>query len=272
MSDNPFCNSHGTASAVTDWLCIIGRLQLQHIEHVSHLTEVYDRHTTPVWRGSASVQVLVSVLRQLEGQLSLSGLQPSSFHAQALQGIMHKLLVPLLNPKTLLSHVSNSTAEGGTAGSEALQGLTGQQQRLLRLLLLPGRYNPGQLPEGRQLLPGFAEDVQPGAAAPVHLPVEKDGVRLQTSGEALYAGDIAARMKGRVLYLAGTSVLKVILALLGLSLRLAEHNARCTIAGCYGSSQVTIASVTLFCVCCRWGLYLCASGTDQTAAAMKEGT
>jgi hypothetical protein len=38
---------------------------------------------------------------------------------------------------------------------------------------------------------------------PLHLPVEKEGVRLQASGEAEFTGDVADKRGGSRLYLAG---------------------------------------------------------------------
>jgi hypothetical protein len=100
------------------------------------------------------------------------------------------------------------------------------QQQLLRLLQLPAVYNPKTLPEGLQLLlppspaqhhndkaaarftpskEGVGPQADDSGFAPVHRAVEKDGVRLQVTGEAVYAGDVAARMRGRVLHIAGVA-------------------------------------------------------------------
>lgn len=171
-------------------------------------------------------QDIIAALRQLECQLSGAGLAPCSFHAQTLQGLLLKALVPLLNPTTLqallpgaaagpnTASLTTSSSSGGSSSSvsdclaSSAPGLCGAQAaaaaaRLLRLLQLPEPYNPKQLPQGRQVLPGPDKGSGCAAAAPVHLAIEKDAVRLQASGEALYAADVAAGMRGRLLYLAG---------------------------------------------------------------------
>lgn len=65
-----------------------------------------------------------------------------------------------------------------------------------------------QIPDLSQNACSTAGSAAVGAAgaagpAPLHLPVEKDAVRLQASGEAEYTADVAAKMGGRVMYLAG---------------------------------------------------------------------
>jgi hypothetical protein len=160
------------------------------------------------------VQVIIAALRQLEAALSSCGITSSSFNSQALQGILLKALVPLTHPNTMAaaaaaandlphscSTSSNSSGRILTAATKDRQ----QQQQLLRLLQLPQRYDPRQLPQGSQVLP-MPPHAAAAAVAPVHQRVEKDGVRLQASGEALFAGDVAARMGGHVLYLASECV------------------------------------------------------------------
>lgn len=168
------------------------------------------------------LQGLVFLLHQLQQQLSSAGLHPSTFQAQALQGIFLKALVPLIDPKTLLAV---TTPLSGTNSSTATLGEAAAAVQVLRLFQLPASYDARILPEGQNVLSGFGGNEQTGGtaaaavaaaaaesafgsaesapAAPVHLPIEKDAVRLQTSGEAMFTGDVAARMRGRVLYLAG---------------------------------------------------------------------
>jgi hypothetical protein len=174
---------------------------------------------------SGCLQVVIAALRQLEAALASCGAPCSSFTGQALQGILLKALVPLTNPKTLPAaepsaaasedlsssslslRASNNACDREVAGSSRSTpaAVTQQQQLLLRLLQLPERYNPLQLPQGSQVLPA-PPHAAAAAVAPVHQAVEKDAVRLQASGEALFAGDVAARMKRGVLYLASECV------------------------------------------------------------------
>lgn len=187
------------------------------------MKRMHTLHPTLSYAPPLVLQALVSLQRQLEQQLSSAGLHPSSFHAQALQGIFLKALVPLIDLKTLLTDASSSAAKPGEAAAAV---------KVLRLFHLPASYDASILPEGRNVLSGFSGDEQTGntggaaaadptmdvpaaaaesafstaesaPAAPVHLPIEKDAVRLQTSGEAMFTGDVAAHMGGRMLYLAG---------------------------------------------------------------------
>jgi hypothetical protein len=160
------------------------------------------------------LQVVITALRQLEAALASSGAPGGGFTSQALQGILLKALVPCINPKTLpaaaasanddllsscISPGSNACDNSEVLGSSSPAAAAFQQLR--RLLQLPERYDPQQLPQGSQLLPA-PPHAAAAAVAPVHQAVEKDTVRLQASGEALFAGDVAARMKRGVLYLA----------------------------------------------------------------------
>eukprot|EP00775_Hariotina_reticulata_P011870 gene11870-12014_t len=100
------------------------------------------------------------------------------------------------------------------AQGDALQGHTlspegsyhqgsGFPAGLLRLLQLPEPYNPWQLPQGRQVLPSGQKQADATGVVPLHLPIEKEGVRLQASGEAVYVGDVAAALGSRVAFMAG---------------------------------------------------------------------
>eukprot|EP00878_Enallax_costatus_P014322 GHUV01014980.1.p1 GENE.GHUV01014980.1~~GHUV01014980.1.p1 ORF type:complete len:330 (+),score=115.87 GHUV01014980.1:58-990(+) len=159
------------------------------------------------------LQAIISALRQLEDHLTTTAnLPPTDFHSQTLQGILYKALVPLLpNPNPSPGQITQnsdslnppSLSNPSNPGSNPAI----LNPRVQRLLMLPKPYDPRILPEGRQVLPGFGE--QSSDVAPVHLPVEKDAVRLQCSGEAVFAADVAAGMTGRLLYLAGRDWVQV---------------------------------------------------------------
>lgn len=253
--------------------------------------------------GPCAVQGLIAVLRQLGQELQQEvGATPDSFHSQALQGMLFKALVPLLDPEAItqqdLPQQQQQQLVQATSSRSSSSRQNAGNAELLRLLQLPDMYDPKVLPQGRQVLPappGLQDSQQhtaltqhqqqqqsdssqqqqqqqqeeeqglPGTAAmqarinpdpqshlirchpraphspssashcsthttatrssthlgmsgaaageveraggagalPLHLPVEKDAVRLQASGEAEYTGDVAARMGERVLYLAG---------------------------------------------------------------------
>jgi hypothetical protein len=141
------------------------------------------------------LQAIIAALRQSEAALTSAGAPASSFSSQALQGLLLKAVVPLISSASL-----PAAAPAASSDTNAGNGSTAHAQ-LLRLLQLPAQYNPRQLPQGSQVLPQ-PPHAAAAAVAPVHAAVQKDGVRLQASGEAQYAGDVAARMRGRVLYLA----------------------------------------------------------------------
>jgi hypothetical protein len=168
-------------------------------------------------------QAIIAALRQLESALAASRAPKNSFSSQALQGLLLKALVPLIHPATLPATTAAAATPAGAAAAAAcvapqedlLSGFSNSaasrlrtlgHQQLLRLLQLPAQYDPQQLPQGSQVLP-LPPRAAAAAVAPVHQAVEKDGVRLQASGEALFAGDVAAQMRGRVLYLAGEFLL-----------------------------------------------------------------
>lgn len=148
------------------------------------------------------LQVTVSALRKLEDHLTtVADRPPTDYHSQELQGILYKALAPLItNPSPDTSRVSPNPFNQEPS-SLNLAHSSHLNPRVQRLLVLPKPYDPRVLPEGRQVLPGFVE--QSSGVAPVHLPVEKEGVRLQCSGEAVFAGDMAPGMTGGLLYLAG---------------------------------------------------------------------
>lgn len=127
--------------------------------------------------------MLLSALRAWEGEAAAAGLAAASYEAQALQALLFKALVPLLEQH----HVA---------------ALPPHVQRLLQL---PARHDPGRLPEGLQLLPSGAEQAAATGTAPVHLPVEKDAIRLQASGEAVYVADAAAALSSSMAYIAGAA-------------------------------------------------------------------
>lgn len=127
----------------------------------------------------SSSQAVVACLEGLAADLQAAGLSASSYPAAALEGLLFQGLASQLG--------SSATC---LAAARHHAGLA----RLLRDVA------PATVPSvaaSTQTWPDVGV-----ASAPVHLPVQKDGVRLQASGEAAFTGDLAAA-NSRQLYAAG---------------------------------------------------------------------